>query len=379
MADESIMGGSDIGKNMRELTTFIDSVRKEQDSIHVQTITPFKNTIYVSTFQNTSAYRSSILPVPADTIFNAGFEAYFNNLPPDDRLSYFRQAKKLAEQLKSDYDFRVIKQTESQKQLLAHVAQYYKRYSLSLSCILFFFIGASLGAIIRKGGLGMPAVISVLLYVLYYAVDTFGTKVVQQAVLPAWEGAWLSTLLLLSLGIFFTYKAVNDSTMIDSDSWKVFFHKLIGKREMRNYVRKEIIMTPPDYLCNINFLKIWNAECENYLRERRKPPFYNAFWKNRLSDPELSRLVGNLENTIEDLLNSSENLIIGKLMDYPVIHPLNLKLLEKPAVRIACEIVFPIGLIIYGIALWKQRQVNNDLTAIRKMNHEMIVEIEKVE
>ena len=378
MADESIMGGSDIGKNMRELTAFIDSVRREQDSIQIQTATPFKNNIYSSSFHNYSTYRPSRSSVPADTLFDAGFEAYFNHLSSEKKIAHLQQAKRRTEQIKSDYDFPVLRQADAQKQMLMHVTQYFKRYSMALSCILFFFIGAPLGAIIRKGGLGMPAVISVFLYLTYYVVDNFGIKMVQQAVLPPWEGAWLSSLLLLGLGIFLTYKAVNDSTMIEMDAWKAFVRKLIGKREVRNYTKKEVIMTPPDYRRDIETLKAWNEQSENYLREHKKWPFYGTFWKNRLLDLELNRLVDDLENTIEDLLNSDENLIIFKLMDCPVIHPLNLKMLEKPAIRLACEIVFPVGLIIYGIALWKRKQVNSDLIIIRKVNTELIAELEKL-
>ena len=379
MVDESIMGSNEISKNLSELRTFADSVRQAQDTIQMQTIAPFKNNIYGSAFRILPAYRSSAVSLPADTLFDAGFDAYFNNLTSDKKLSYLEQAKKRTAQIISDYDFSTSRQADAQKQMLSHIAQYFKRYSMALSCILFFFIGAPLGAIIRKGGLGMPAVISVFLYLLYFVVDTFGTKMVQQAVLPPWEGAWLSTVLLLGLGFFFTYKAVNDSTMIDPDSWKVFIQRLIGKREIRNYTRKEVIMTPPDYGRNIEILKVWNKQSENYLRERKKSAFNRIFWKNRWSDPDLNRLVDELENVIEDLLNSDENLIICKLMDYPVIRPLNVKMLEKPAIRLACEIIFPIGLIIYGIALWKQRRVNHDLITIQKVNDGVIAEMEKLE
>ena len=378
MADESIMGNSDIGKNMRELTTFVDSVRKEQDSIQVQTAPSFKNSIYASTFQNYPVDRPSKMSSPTDTLFDAGFDAYFNHLPQEKKISHLQQAKRRTEQIKSDYDFAMLRQSDAQKQLLSHIAQYHKRYSMALSCILFFFIGAPLGAIIRKGGLGMPVVISVLLYLSYYAVDNFGTKMVQQAVLPSWEGMWLSTVLLLGLGFFFTYKSVNDSTMIDPDAWKAFVQKLIGKREIRNYTKKEVIMTFPDYGRDIETLKIWNAQSENYLHKRKKLPFYGTFWINRLSDPELNCLADDLENVIEDLLNSDKTLIIHKLMDYPVMRPLNLKMLEKPAIRIACGIIFPVGLIIYGIALWKQKQANSDLNITRKVNEKLMAELEKL-
>ncbi|MDR2806183.1 MAG: hypothetical protein LBB85_11235, partial [Dysgonamonadaceae bacterium] len=165
---------------------------------------------------------------------------------------------------------------------------------------------------------------------------------------------------------------------IDPDAWKVFLQKLIGKREIRHYARKEVIMTPPDYPRDIEILKAWNERSESYLRERTKRPSYGTFWKSRWRDSSLTALTDDLENTIEDLLNASENLIIGKLMDFPVIRPLKLNVLEKPAVRLSCEILFPIGGLIYGLALWRQKQVNKDLVAARKVNEGLIEELRKL-
>ncbi|GHV57976.1 membrane protein [Bacteroidia bacterium] len=378
MADESIMGSQDISKNMGELTSFIDSVRQDQDSIQRLTSTAFKSNVYGSTFRNYSSYQSIHIASPEDSLFVAGFEAYYNQLPPDKKLFYLQQAKRRTEQVESDYNLTALRQSDTEKKLLSHTAQYYQRYAMALSCILFFFIAAPLGAIIRKGGLGMPAVLSVLLYLLYYIIDTFGNKMVKQAVWPVWEGVWLSTALLVILGAFFTYKAVNDSTMIDPDAWKVFMQNLTGKRELRNYMRKEVIMTPPDYSRDIEILKAWNEQSETYLHKHKIPPLYGTFWKNRLSDPELNGLVDELESVIEDLLNSSESLIIGKLMDYPVVRPLYLDRLAKPAIRLSCEIVFPAGLIIYGFALWRQKQVNRDLVTARKVSEGLIGELEKL-
>jgi lipopolysaccharide export system permease protein len=90
---------------------------------------------------------------------------------------------------------------------------------------LFFFIGAPLGAIIRKGGLGVPTVLSVFIYILYYTVDLFGLKMARLGAWPVWQGMWLSTFLLVLLGAFFTYKAINDSFMMDPDAYIAFYKK----------------------------------------------------------------------------------------------------------------------------------------------------------
>ena len=111
-----------------------------------------------------------------------------------------------------------------------------------MACLVFFFIGAPLGAIIRKGGLGMPLVISVFLFIFYYIIDNTGYKLARDGRWAVWEGIWLSTFVLLPLGIFFTYKAVNDSAVFNRDAYVNFFRKLIGRAETRNLQLKEMVI-----------------------------------------------------------------------------------------------------------------------------------------
>jgi lipopolysaccharide export system permease protein len=91
--------------------------------------------------------------------------------------------------------------------------------------LIFFFIGAPLGAIIRKGGLGMPAVVAVLMFIVYYIIDTMGVKMAREAVWEVWQGMWLSSGVLLPIGIFLTYKAATDSVLFNVDGWRLFFKK----------------------------------------------------------------------------------------------------------------------------------------------------------
>ncbi|MDR2087512.1 MAG: LptF/LptG family permease [Dysgonamonadaceae bacterium] len=219
MVDESVMGGRDVGKNIAELTAFIDSARYEIDSLNSRSVPFFKNRVYTNTFKQkihsgqTSAQRN-------DTLFAGGFEAYFNRLSLEKQLDYAGKAKNKADNIQNEYMYSSMNQTNTNKTIKSHEIQLQKRFALSLACLLFFFIGAPLGAIIRKGGLGMPAVLSVFLFILYYTIDTFGLKMAKQGVWPVWEGMWLSTVVLAALGAFFTYKAVNDSVMMNPDSWK---------------------------------------------------------------------------------------------------------------------------------------------------------------
>ncbi|MDR0681472.1 MAG: LptF/LptG family permease [Dysgonamonadaceae bacterium] len=375
MEDESIMGSRDLGKNMNELSAYIDSVKQRQDSTNLKNVNLFKKNIYTNTFYQQLPVGSRQPAVGKDSLSANGFETYFNKLNIDNKIHYLQQAKDKAGQIQSDYTFSMYQQSDAKKQLLSHSIQLYKKFTLALSCILFFFIGAPLGAIIRKGGLGMPTVLSVVIYLFYYTIETFGTKMAKQEVWLVWEGAGLSSVILAALGIFFTYKSVNDSTMLNMDAWKVFYQKLTGKREIRNYLKKEVIMTPSNYSKDIREMEKWNKQCEDYLLEYKRFPFYISFWKKRFVDSKLDGLIESLENTIEDLLNSEENLIIGRLMDFPIIKPFHLKFMNKPGVRWFCGIIFPIGLIIYGIVIHKQKQIRDDLAISQKVNDQIISEL----
>ena len=100
-----------------------------------------------------------------------------------------------------------------------------QKFTLSVACILFFFIGAPLGAIIRKGGLGMPVVVSVVFFVIYYVITIIGERVAVNGDMSVFLGAWISSIVLFPIGIFLTFKATTDAALLDAESWKKFFTK----------------------------------------------------------------------------------------------------------------------------------------------------------
>jgi lipopolysaccharide export system permease protein len=100
-----------------------------------------------------------------------------------------------------------------------------QKFTLSVACILFFFIGAPLGAIIRKGGLGMPVVVSVVFFVIYYVITIIGERVAVNGDMSVFLGAWISSIVLFPIGIFLTFKATTDAAILDAESWKKFFTK----------------------------------------------------------------------------------------------------------------------------------------------------------
>ena len=110
--------------------------------------------------------------------------------------------------------------------IVKHKIEWHKKFTLSFACLILFFIGAPLGAIIRKGGLGMPLVVSIFMFVLYHIVSIVGEKSVKEFVMEPWLGMWLASLSFLPLGIFFTHKATTDAPLFDSEAWQKFFDKI---------------------------------------------------------------------------------------------------------------------------------------------------------
>ncbi|MBR1769868.1 MAG: LptF/LptG family permease [Bacteroidales bacterium] len=101
-----------------------------------------------------------------------------------------------------------------------HKIEYHRKFALSLACVILFFIGAPLGAIIKKGGLGMPIVVSVISFVIYYILGQMGTMLARSATIPPWVGMWASTIVFLPIGIFLTVKATSDAKLLSLDEWR---------------------------------------------------------------------------------------------------------------------------------------------------------------
>jgi len=131
-------------------------------------------------------------------------------------FEYNRQMLKEKVELKARYDI-----------------EWHRKFTLSFACFALFLIGAPLGAIIRKGGLGMPLVISVLLFVAYHVISFTGEKSVRSAVTDPWKGMWMSTMIFLPVGIFLAYQAAHDSNIMDAESYKQFFKKILRKIKIK--------------------------------------------------------------------------------------------------------------------------------------------------
>lgn len=114
----------------------------------------------------------------------------------------------------------------------SHEIEMYKRYTLAFACFIFLFIGAPLGAIIRKGGMGMPVVLSTILFILYYIIDNTGYKMAREGIWEVWQGMWLSASILLPFGILLTYMAATESSIMNGESYIMVFKKIFSKNNV---------------------------------------------------------------------------------------------------------------------------------------------------
>jgi len=149
-----------------------------------------------------------------------------DNLPEQTRATIVEMASGLAQNAKENASFNKMDLQLQNENINKHKKEWHKKFTLSIACLIFFFIGAPLGTIIRKGGLGLPVVISVLFFVVYYIISTLAEQMAVFGNLNMFLGVWLSSIVLFPIGLFLTFKATTDAALFDADSWKKFFQKL---------------------------------------------------------------------------------------------------------------------------------------------------------
>jgi lipopolysaccharide export system permease protein len=162
-----------------------------------------------------------------------------NNYDDAAQLEIINTAQKKARNAKDNFIFHKDRVIKPKKELvIRHEIVWHQKFKLSLACLIFFFIGAPLGAIIRKGGLGMPVVVSVLFFVVYHVISVTGEKAARTSEMSVVMGMWLSTLVILPIGLFLTYKATTDAPLLDADSWRKYIDEHRFIKTLINPVRK---------------------------------------------------------------------------------------------------------------------------------------------
>lgn len=247
-------------------------------------------------------------PLDLDSLFTAP--------SPVSAKTYISQALARAKRQRQEYMYRSLMLEEQAKLMRRHDIEMQKKFTLSFACIIFFFIGAPLGAIIKKGGIGTPLIISVLLFIVYFIIDNAGYKAARDGKLEVWQGIWLSTAVLLPLGVFFTYKAVGDSAVFNVDAYRNFFRRLRGKGLERSLTLKEVRMAEVERDRALAMLADFLGMVRVAKERTAKAPLYLKLYR-RLSGSGVSELRQPLGQLVDYLSNSPDIYVINYLNQYP--------------------------------------------------------------
>ena len=217
---------------MSQLSYTIDSLRHAQDSM----VTAFGNRLIKShLLRNLSYAELDSLP----RLRPVSVMAMLDTMSVENRNAVFGQASAWAEEARSYADYESEYMSYTSQLLYRAQADFQRKIALPFSIMIFFLIGAPLGAIIRKGGLGMPIVVSVLFVVVYYIITITGEKFVKDGAWPAFWGIWISSFILFPIAIFLTYKSMNDSALFNPDAYKKRLEPVIALyRRTRAYLKK---------------------------------------------------------------------------------------------------------------------------------------------
>ena len=372
LKDASIMKSNADSKNIKELEISIDTLSQESDSIANNHWINLKRTTYKLDNNDSvkmDTYR--IYSINADSVYNVATKK--------SKLIWKRTQLNKVKQLKVDYEIKHNIMHSREKDLNKHKIAWWSKFTLSFGCIVFFFIGAPLGAIVRKGGLGYPVLISVATFILYYIFNTSGYKMAREGEWHVWLGSWLSTIVLAPLGAFFTYHSNKDSEIFNSDSIKRFFRMLFAIPEKRAVTLKEVVIDDPDYAKAVDVLTELHNGARAYKKKNRLkklPSIKSVFFNEK--DHTIDDFNEKMEALIEELGNSKTKKVIIMLNTFPILstHAITSPF-KKRWLNVLSVIIFPLGILIYLRAIKFRRRLVKDLVKIEKNSKKTIEVIHK--
>ena len=377
--DDETMKSQYVGKNITELQQTIDSVRLKVDSAATFVLTKLRSQPVCGVPQQRFVQRDgkpSMEPVPEVTLDKpVDLNKLIKELPEHEQQNIVNQAMMRTTAAMQDLQFQGYTINDDNYVIRRHQIELMKKFTLSLACLIFFFIGAPLGAIIRKGGFGMPIVISVLLFIVYYIIDNMGYKLARDGRWEVWQGMWLSSAVLLPLGVFLTHKAVNDSAVFNPDVWLNFIRRVTGLHQTRKLAAKEVIINevvPTEALELINGLK---ASCQQLLDRYPGRQRYLEYWQQGYDKAAIKALAEEVDRVVDYLSNSRDQMVLNKAMDYPVIRQLltySPSAVVGKAAGTAAAVLFPIGLPVWLIGMRHQANLKRDIQLTAKTCDQLV-------
>ena len=378
MVDGEIMGKKCSAKDMAQLQSSIDSMTVVGDSIGRQYYREVAEGNFRPSYGLT---KEDTIKIEKADIYEYNVDSLYEVASLTQKQKVISSAVSRAENVANDLGFKKFTMENNDYSIRKHKTEWHKKITISLSCLLFFFIGAPLGGIIRKGGLGMPVIVSVLVFIIYYIIDNTGYKMARAGKWIVWMGMWTSSAVLAPLGVFLTYKSNKDSVVLNADAYINWFKKIVGIRSVRHIFKKEVIIHDPDYVRLTGDLEQLSAECKAYAARKRleKAPNYFKLWMASEDDNEVMAINEKLEALVEEMSNTKSATLIGALNNYPVISvSAHVRPFHIYWLNLVAGVIFPIGLFFY-FRIWAFRvRLAKDMERIIKNNEQIQFIIQKI-
>lgn len=381
--DEGVMSGQYIGKDYNELRVTIDSLNCIVDSMSVEFTNKLNKSGYFSIYSENiptdSAARAKTIERDLEAAQKIDLDSLWLGENNQRRQLYLSRAIERANSYRVDYLFNSITQDDTRHTIRRHQIELMKKFTLSLACLIFFFIGAPLGAIIRKGGLGVPIVVSVILFIIYYIIDNTGYKLARDGVWEVWQGIWLSSAVLLPLGIFLTTRATKDSAVLNLDLYADFFRHLFGKDKVRKVTLKEIVMVAMEPDVAYRRAEDLTRQCRSFIANNPRLK-YAGYWLKGYDLNVIQDLATSVNSLVEYTSETTHRMVATKLMDYPVIvaerilSPSHIKPLD-----ILAMVFVPLGVPMYLIANKRYKNLIKNIESVCQCNADLMVLLQRIE
>ena len=362
-------------KGLSRIVHDLDSIREFNDSVGHQYYREAKQLTYLraSLINDDSAKVKKEVAGRSEL-----YDSIYHKMSAEDKQRVITQASNDVQMTLANMDYKAEWTYWLNREERMHMMEAINKFTLSLSCIIFFFIGAPLGAIIRKGGLGVPVIISVIVFIVFYILDNTGMRMARIDEWTVWFGKLLGTVVLSPIAIFFTYKANKDSTVFNIDMYKNLAMRLLGLRTKRSIMSKEVIIEDPDYQTDSDKLAAITAQTSSYMEAHkllRWPNPIEVFFRPG-NDQEIATLNDELEATIENLSYTRDKRIIMLLNRYPIIAPnAHTRPFRRKWLNIITGLFLPTGVFFYIRMIRFRFRLYKDLQHIQRTNGKLISRI----
>ena len=380
LADVAGIASSAKSKSSHQIILDLDSIRHFNDSVgHSLYREACHYVLYMESLSPEDSLRleaqiaaQAAAPVAYTASVPQSFpnpDSIYAHLDNNTRRVVAREAARQAQTAANDCAMKADYANYLNRQERLHQIEVLGKFTLALSCIVFFFIGAPLGAIIRKGGLGVPVIISVIVFIVYYIFDNSGMRMARDDNWTVWYGKSISMMVLTPLAVFFTYKANNDSTVFNIDAYRLFFVRLLGLKQKRNLAYKEVVISTPHYAADAEKLQAIISDIDAYRQEHhllRWPNPFKVFFRPG-DDRRIEEICDELELVIDDLSNTRDHRVLHELNNIPIMAThAHTRPFRRRWLNALTGLILPVGIFFYFRMLRFRFRLYRELAATEK-------------